>query len=338
MLPARPTHLMARPSTRHLLTRRGCLDRQSVFVAVDSSRYRQKRSCSDDGEYCEYTLPIDWWWAGDAAIADGFAATFDDFECFSRLLLHMVLFGHAAPCDAKPRLKLSPPNRRLAQWRVDGSAALTVSCTCQPRPVRTSHARHFFWGLYFFHTLRLRERCEVGHVGLAGVHFTLERFRTGGVPPASGGRGVEWLQPHWHALSLPGHSTCGKQAPSSGYALQCPLRRGHEPQLRFTAPGWRKPPITARRNVSGSAFRGHCGTTEPGEGDCTQGYRGSWAIPLSAGATLETAEALCRHRCARCGRCRFLSVSLSFRDCSWFSSCELGSLHQSPSGFQTFAA
>ena len=32
------------------------------------------------------------------------------------------------------------------------------------------------WGLYFYHFGRLRERCQLGHAGIAGLDFTLGRF------------------------------------------------------------------------------------------------------------------------------------------------------------------
>ena len=32
------------------------------------------------------------------------------------------------------------------------------------------------WGLYFYHFSRLRERCQLGHAGIAGLDFTLGRF------------------------------------------------------------------------------------------------------------------------------------------------------------------
>ena len=44
----------------------------------------------------------------------------------------------------------------------------------------------------------------------------------------------------------------------------------------------------------------------------------------------------CEQRCARCERCRFVSVSLNHVDCSWYSVCN--SLAQRPSGFRTVQA
>ena len=82
--------------------------------------------------FCGNSVNIDWWWAGDTALADGFGSTFDNFGEFSRLVKEHLNFHNSAP--------------------------------------------HHYWGLYFFHKHRLREKCQLGHAGVSGVDFTLGRF------------------------------------------------------------------------------------------------------------------------------------------------------------------
>ena len=67
----------------------------------------------------------------------------------------------------------------------------------------------------------------------------------------------------------------------------------------------------------------------------------SWGPPplahrrVAADRTL--AAAWCLGRCARCSRCRFVSLSPTHRDCSWFHACA-GRLSASVAGFVTGAA
>ena len=74
--------------------------------------------------------------------------------------------------------------------------------------------------------------------------------------------------------------------------------------------------------VAGSGWRaGHCGTTFDGQGKrCTKSdTKGSWPS-----ASLES----CLSRCMRCSRCRFVSFSARFQDCSWYHSCGRPALEQ----------
>ncbi|KAL1526344.1 hypothetical protein AB1Y20_015058 [Prymnesium parvum] len=66
---------------------------------------------------------------------------------------------------------------------------------------------------------------------------------------------------------------------------------------------------------------GYCSPTVFGwAGDCTAGELGTWAIPP------KRAVSWCVQQCLACPRCRFVSVSLHLRDCSWFNECATGSL------------
>ena len=93
-----------------------------------------------------------------------------------------------------------------------------------------------------------------------------------------------------------------------------------------------------------SALPGFCGLTEEGsEGTCHLGDRGSFGgnrlkLLLRSGNHTQAALA-CMQRCARCKRCRFVSLKLGRQpDCSWYSSCDLERLERRPAGFLSGAA
>ena len=83
------------------------------------------------------------------------------------------------------------------------------------------------------------------------------------------------------------------------------------------------------------ASSGHCGvTTDPG--DCESGDLGAWSlkdlVESSRGhVAWHDAAAACLSRCAKCARCRHVSVSLKHGDCSWYYACP--ATHASPVGF-----
>ena len=93
-----------------------------------------------------------------------------------------------------------------------------------------------------------------------------------------------------------------------------------------------------------SALPGFCGLTEEGsEGTCNLGERGSFGgtrLNLLLGSGNRTQAALaCLQRCARCKRCRFVSLKMGRHpDCSWYSSCDLKRLVRRPAGFLSGAA
>ena len=51
-----------------------------------------------------------------------------------------------------------------------------------------------------------------------------------------------------------------------------------------------------------------------------------WDEREQSRACWRTAVRVCMQRCLKCDRCRFISVSLKYGDCSWFSSCSLDHL------------
>ena len=88
---------------------------------------------------------------------------------------------------------------------------------------------------------------------------------------------------------------------------------------------------------------GSCGQTQDGtEGSCAFGMQGAFGLNSSPTSGLNSphdawAAAIkhCLERCRRCERCRYISVSLLHRDCSWFAACDLRSR---PRGFLSAVA
>ena len=81
-----------------------------------------------------------------------------------------------------------------------------------------------------------------------------------------------------------------------------------------------------------NARDGFCTVADFGGGDCLNGDKGSWSLP-PATDSWRTAAATCTARCHACARCRFLSISLRWKDCTWsHEDCELQ--HHVP-GFRT---
>ena len=80
-----------------------------------------------------------------------------------------------------------------------------------------------------------------------------------------------------------------------------------------------------------NASVGFCGATHEGDaGDCALSDMGSWGLRKAADETLSFAHAAdaCLTRCSGCERCAYISISPKFRDCSWYSSCDLARANQ----------
>ena len=139
--------------------------------------------------------------------------------------------------------------------------------------------------------------------------------------------------------------------------------RNHEPNLAATAAD--SAPATAeacarlradlpakREAIGAEAWRrdavpGHCGITN-GPTDCNAADKGSIQLPNSAWPTpnafgivhlrntsdkvkaWHTAVDACLAKCAACARCRYVTVSIQHRDCSWYSRCSKDRLQATP--------
>ena len=77
-----------------------------------------------------------------------------------------------------------------------------------------------------------------------------------------------------------------------------------------------------------SARPGYCNITSAASDSCETGAQGSWSLRASPLAlqSWETAAAACLERCAECSNCRYISLSLTEADCSWYRSCNLSDL------------
>ena len=88
-----------------------------------------------------------------------------------------------------------------------------------------------------------------------------------------------------------------------------------------------------------SSESGHCGATGGGvEGPCEEklGKRhGRGSFSLANFSDWPTLVALCQAQCASCANCNWISVSLRWRDCSWYSHCR--TTDDSQKGFKSGA-
>ena len=100
--------------------------------------------------------------------------------------------------------------------------------------------------------------------------------------------------------------------------------------------GWGGGGLDLQHGVCGTASQGH---------DCLKGTKGSWtscaisnisqsstAIARPHEVSLQTA---CHRACLECPRCKYISFSEQWGDCSWFHVCDLSQLRSDVPGFHT---
>ena len=71
--------------------------------------------------------------------------------------------------------------------------------------------------------------------------------------------------------------------------------------------------------------------------NCQVDDKGAFPLRAIEDMTWDTAQASCRRMCVACARCNYISVSLRFRDCSWFHACDILQLQNEVEGFKTEA-
>ena len=80
-------------------------------------------------------------------------------------------------------------------------------------------------------------------------------------------------------------------------------------------------------------------TTKGEQGDrCTSGSKGTVTLPPSVAGTWTAAVVFCARFCSGCMQCKFISVSLRLKDCSWFTSCDMDHLQGAVRGFRSATA
>jgi len=193
------------------------------------------------------------------------------------------------------------------------------------------------------HTIALAERGERGHG---------EVFLSGACHRASWCK-LEQLS--WERLMIPTRQTrkecCTMPRRPAANALYHPIKcEGSENMARIDEWRWRGRPVPRiangsavsvdgqagslhRRSRSSKRRRGYCAVTTGGLGDCNAGSSGSFALTT---AEFEyDVESVCVQRCRQCKRCRYVSFSKQWKDCSWFHQCPIRELETRTKGFWT---
>lgn len=94
-------------------------------------------------------------------------------------------------------------------------------------------------------------------------------------------------------------------------------------------------PVHLKVKASSSPLKGHC-SSAPLNANCEVDDQGSWSASESELRSGEASlAAACVRRCLQCTRCRYVSFSAKWRDCSWFRHCDTGNLLERTDGFQT---
>ena len=92
-------------------------------------------------------------------------------------------------------------------------------------------------------------------------------------------------------------------------------------------------PSSARPLLLVNASLGFCTGTDSAPADCDTAKRGSWRLRVGDVSSWRTAATACASLCELCARCHFVSLSLKYRDCSWYHECSLTSLKRNLNGF-----
>ena len=195
------------------------------------------------------------------------------------------------------------------------------------------------------HTIALAESGEQGHG---------EVFLSGACQRASWCK-LEQLP--WERMMIPTRQTrkecCTMPRRPAANALYHPIKcEGTEKMARIDEWQWRGRPVPRiangsvvvsvdgqsgfvpkRNRRSSRRRRGYCAVTNGDQGDCKAGSSGSFALTT---AELEyDVESACVTRCRQCSRCRYVSFSKQWKDCSWFHQCAIRELETRTKGFWT---
>jgi len=130
------------------------------------------------------------------------------------------------------------------------------------------------------------------------------------------------------------------EPPSKGYGAARPFTLAHEHSSASGRDGRNQTDHMllreAKQMVRQSSI-GYCDITEESRSNCETSLKGSWPLPPTAKASWPAAASYCLRQCDACARCRYVSFSPTFGDCSWFAKCDLAALKTRPHGFRTAA-
>ena len=82
----------------------------------------------------------------------------------------------------------------------------------------------------------------------------------------------------------------------------------------------------------GAAVAGHCGVTL-GAADCSFADQGALGLTDRERSSWELATAACIAKCTLCRRCRYVTISRKYADCSWYSRCTNRSFQSNPARY-----
>jgi hypothetical protein len=68
---------------------------------------------------------------------------------------------------------------------------------------------------------------------------------------------------------------------------------------------------------------------------CNRADKGSFELPSEERSSWERAASACLSRCSTCPRCRYVSISRDFGDCSWFHTCDMSQLLTDVASFRS---
>jgi hypothetical protein len=116
--------------------------------------------------------------------------------------------------------------------------------------------------------------------------------------------------------------------------------RAHRLSAESRVARLRREKLDARYLRERAAQRGFCAVTDDNQpGDCQEGgqgpAQGSLPLPANMSTSWRLAGGWCEEQCRHCSRCRYVSLSRKFRDCSWFARCDLSRLLTSVPEFRT---
>ena len=148
----------------------------------------------------------------------------------------------------------------------------------------------------------------------------------------------------WNLCVPPGQRAARHRAAAAAEAEKNELQNSSGSKEQEAVARWmRFPKFGKASEARGGLKAGFCAATND-PGDCERGNKGSFP-DVAGGCQNGRCPALdwellarrCVRRCTQCARCHYVSASLAWHDCSWFSElgCDLANLSSIIPGFRT---